>query len=81
MITKIIMNNVASYKTSTSLETDKKVKEIFASLGYQTTYIQVVFCIKFIIDLQAHTGEGVGCYIATNTKNSTLDFLRQSFHL
>ena len=42
------------------IETNKKVKELFASLGYQTTYIQVVFCIKFIIDLQAHISEGVG---------------------
>lgn len=33
MITKIIMNNVASYKTSTSLETDKKVNLLYGLNG------------------------------------------------
>lgn len=33
MITKIIMNNVASYKTSTSLETDRKVNLLYGLNG------------------------------------------------
>ena len=51
MITKIIMNNVASYKTSTSLETDKKLTYYMDWMGLERVHFQTFYTIDQRISL------------------------------